>query len=101
MEGGTTFQFVTTGIASALKQARAAAGEKDVVIAGGAKVVNQYLAAGLIDELWLHIVPVTIGRGQRLFNDTPGLHLKPVETRTTELVTHIKYAIDHATATPQ
>ena len=95
MEGGTSFTFVTDGIESALKQARAAAGDKDVAISGGANVVNQYLAAGLIDELWLHIVPVTIGKGQRLFNDTPGLHFKPLEVRTTELVTHIKYSIEH------
>jgi dihydrofolate reductase len=94
MEGGTTFNFVTDGIESALKQAKAAAGSKDVAIAGGANAINQYLAAGLIDELWLHIAPVTIGSGQRLFKDTPGLTLKPLEARTTDLVTHIKYAIE-------
>lgn len=94
MAGGTTFIFVTDGIESALKQARAAAGTKDVDIAGGANVINQYLRAGYIDELWLHIVPVTIGDGQRLFLDTPGIHLKPLEVRTTDLVTHIKYAIE-------
>jgi dihydrofolate reductase len=95
LEGGTTFNFVTDGIESALKQAKAAAGPKDVAIAGGANVINQYLAAGLIDELWLHIAPVTIGSGQRLFKDTPGIKLKPLEVRTTDLVTHIKYAIQH------
>jgi dihydrofolate reductase len=96
MVGGTTFTFVTDGIESALKQARAAAGTKDVDIAGGANVINQYLRAGHIDELWLHIVPVTIGHGQRLFLDTPDIHLKPLEVRTTSLVTHIKYAIKHS-----
>jgi dihydrofolate reductase len=95
MEGGTTFTFVTDGIESAMKQAKAAAGDKDIAIAGGANVINQYLAAGLIDELWLHITPVTIGSGQRLFKDTPGIKLKPLEVRTTDLVTHIKYAIEH------
>jgi dihydrofolate reductase len=95
MEGGTTFNFVTDGIESALKQAKAAAGSKDVAISGGANVINQYLAAGLIDELWLHITPVTIGSGQRLFKDTPGIKLKPLEVRTTDLVTHIKYSIQH------
>jgi dihydrofolate reductase len=95
MEGGTTFNFVTDGIESAMEKAKAAAGEKDVAIAGGANVINQYLAAGLIDELWLHIAPVTIGSGQRLFNDTPGIKLKPLEVRTTDLVTHIKYSIQH------
>ncbi|HEX7633521.1 MAG TPA: dihydrofolate reductase family protein [Candidatus Saccharimonadales bacterium] len=95
MEGGTTFTFITDGIESALQQAKAAAGGKDVAIAGGANTINQYLKAGLIDELWLHITPVTIGSGQRLFNDTPGIKLKPLEVRTTDLVTHIKYAILH------
>jgi dihydrofolate reductase len=85
----------TEGIESAMKQAQAAAGDKDVAIAGGANVINQYLSAGLIDELWLHIAPVTIGHGQRLFLDTPGIKLKPLHVRTTDLVTHIKYSIDH------
>jgi dihydrofolate reductase len=95
MEGGTTFYFVTDGIESAMKQAKVAAGDKDVAVAGGANTINQFLAAGLIDELWLHIAPVTIGSGQRLFKDTPGIKLKPLETRTTDLVTHIKYRIEH------
>jgi dihydrofolate reductase len=95
MQGGTTFTFVTDGIKSAMKQAKAAAGDKDVAIAGGANVINQYLAADLIDELWLHITPVTIGSGQRLFKNTPGIKLKPLEVRTTDLVTHLKYAIQH------
>jgi dihydrofolate reductase len=99
MEGGTTFNFVTDGVESALEQARAAAGTKDVSIAGGANTINQYLAAGLIDELWLHVVPVTIGRGQRLLKDIPGLRLKPLEVRTTDIVTHIKYAIEHGYVT--
>jgi dihydrofolate reductase len=94
MEGGTTFTFVPDGIESALQQAKSAAGEKDVAISGGADTINQYLRAGHIDELWLHIAPVTIGTGHRLFLDTPGIHLTPLEVRTTELATHIKYAID-------
>jgi dihydrofolate reductase len=95
MEGGTTFYFVTDGIESALSRAKAAAGSKNVAISGGANVINQYLAAGLIDELWLHIAPVTVGSGQRLFKDTSGIRLKPLEVRTTDLVTHIRYAILH------
>lgn len=95
MQGGTAFYFVTDDIKSAMEQARTAAGTKDVAVAGGANVINQYLAAGLIDELWLHIAPVTIGSGQLLFKDTPGIKLKPLEVRTTELITHIKYAIQH------
>lgn len=95
MDGGTTFTFVTDGVESAFKQAQFVAGTKDIAIAGGANVINQYLRAGLIDELWLHIAPVTIGHGQRLFLDTPDIHLKPLEVRTTDRVTHIKYAIQH------
>jgi dihydrofolate reductase len=95
MKGGTTFYFVTDGIEPAMKQARKAAGPKDVAIAGGANTINQYLAAGLIDELWLHIAPVTIGSGQRLFKDTPGIKFKPLQVRTTDTVTHIKYQVEH------
>jgi dihydrofolate reductase len=62
-----------------------------LAIAGGANVVNQYLAAGLIDELWLHIVPATFGKGQRLFDNVPGLQIEPISYSGTELVTHIKY----------
>ena len=65
MEGGTIFHFVTDGIESALRKAREAAGDRDVKIMGGANTINQYLAAGLIDELWLHILPVTTGAGTR------------------------------------
>jgi len=93
MEGGTTFHFVTDGIESAFKQARAAAGDGTIAIAGGANTVNQYLAAGLIDELWLHIVPITIGSGARLFEGVPNLKLEPVETSGTRLATHIRYKV--------
>jgi len=67
MAGGTTFQFVTGGITDALARSQAAAGGRGVAIAGGAATVNQYLAAGLIDELRLHLAPVLLGRGERLF----------------------------------
>ncbi|CCH27344.1 dihydrofolate reductase family protein [Actinosynnema sp. NPDC047251] len=93
MLGGTTFHFVTDGIGSALRQARAAAGDRDVSIAGGAATVNQYLAAGLLDELWLHIAPVVLGSGERLFTDVGDLALEPVEVRGTDLVTHVRYRI--------
>lgn len=95
MKGGTTFYFVTDGLESAMKQAQAAAGTKTVAVAGGASVINQCLAAGYIDELWLHIVPVIIGNGRRLFENTPGIKLKPLEVRTTDMVTHIRYAVLH------
>jgi dihydrofolate reductase len=92
MEGGTTFTFVTDGIDAALAQARAAAGTRPVMIAGGAATVNQFLAAGLIDELWLHIAPFTLGAGERLFDDT-SLTFQPVEARHTDLVTHVRYRV--------
>jgi dihydrofolate reductase len=66
-QGGTTFMFVTDGIESALEQARAAAGERDVAVAGGANAAQQYLRAGLLDEIGLHVVPVMLGDGVRLF----------------------------------
>ena len=88
-----TFYFVTDGILSALEQAKKLAGDKDVAIAGGAHTVNQYLKAGLIDELWLHIVPVIVGQGQRLFEEMPEINLEILEQRGTDLVTHIKYRI--------
>ena len=73
MEGGTTFHFVTDGIESALAQAQAVPGDGNVAIAGGASTVNQYLAAGLLDELRLHITPFTLGTGTRVFDGVPPL----------------------------
>jgi dihydrofolate reductase len=93
MKGGTSFTFVTDGIESALRQAKKAAGNRDISIGGGANVINQYLAAGLIDELSLHIVPVTINKGARLFDDVKDLLMEPVEISGTKLVTHIRYRV--------
>jgi dihydrofolate reductase len=93
MEGGTTFIFVTDGIESALSKAKEAAKDKNVKIMGGANTLNQYLAAGLVDELWLHIVPVTIGGGTRLFEGVSNLELEPVEVSGTSVVTHIRYNV--------
>lgn len=93
MEGGTSYTFVTDGIKSALRLAQKAAGKKPVAIAGGAHVVNQYLAAGLINELWLHIIPATIGKGQRLFENVQSLNMEPISWGGTKLVTHIKYRL--------
>jgi dihydrofolate reductase len=95
MEGGTSFTFITDGIVSALEKAKLVAGDRDIAIAGGANTTNQYLAADLLDELWLHIVPVVIGGGAKLFANMPGLQFKPLETRTTDLVTHIRYEVLH------
>ena len=93
MRGGTTFTFVTDGIESALAQARKAAGEGDIAIAGGAHTVNQYLAAGLIDELRLHVAPVVLGAGERLFDGVGDLTLEPLGARGTNLVTHLRYRV--------
>lgn len=93
MEGGTTFFFVTDGIESALAKAKTAAGNRNVKIMGGANTINQYLAAGLIDEFWLHIVPVTVGTGSRLFEGVPNLKLEPIEISGTSVVTHIRYKV--------
>ncbi|GHO62965.1 deaminase reductase [Ktedonobacter sp. SOSP1-52] len=93
MEGSTTFFFIADGIEAALSRAKEVAGERPIAIAGGANTINQYLSAGLIDELWLHIVPVTIGSGARLFEGVPDLELEPVEISGTQLVTHIRYRV--------
>ena len=93
MEGGTTFHFVTDGIESALEQARAAAGEKDVSIGGGANVVQQYLAAGLLDEILVSIRPIFLGAGARLFDNLgePPPKLRQVQAVEAPGVTHIRY----------
>jgi dihydrofolate reductase len=95
MQGGTTLTFVTDGIDAALEQAQKTAGDRDVAIAGGAATVNQYLAAGLIDELRTHIAPVTLGGGERLFDGVPPLHLELLDVRAASLTTHISYRLPH------
>jgi dihydrofolate reductase len=91
-KGGTTFHFVTDGIEAALRQARQAAGNRDISVAGGASTARQFLAAGLIDEMWLHVVPILLGRGERLFDagldDLHGLAL--VKTVQGDGVVHLK-----------
>jgi dihydrofolate reductase len=97
-QGGTTFTFVTDGIESALEQARAAAEDTDVAVAGGATLVQQYLKAGLLDEMQIHVAPVLLGDGVRLFDD---LGTTPVELESTRVihspgVTHLKYRVAKA-----
>jgi dihydrofolate reductase len=92
-QGGTTVHFVTDGIESALAQARAAAGEQDVQIAGGASTVNQYLAAGLLDELFLHIIPVVLGAGERLLDGVGDPRLEIAETVASPAATHVRYRV--------
>ncbi|MFF3286348.1 dihydrofolate reductase family protein [Streptomyces sp. NPDC003023] len=93
MDGGTTFHFVTGGIESALANARAAAGGGDVSVLGGATTINQYLSAGLVDELRLHIVPLTLGAGTRVFEGVPPLRMEQVTSRSASLVTHVTYRV--------
>jgi dihydrofolate reductase len=93
MEGGTTFHFVTDGIESALAQAREAAGDADVAIAGGAATVRQYLRAGLLDELRLHVAPVMLGAGERLLEDVGRLDLELLDFSSNHLVTHLNYRL--------
>ena len=93
MEGGTTFFFVTDGILSALDQAQRVAGDKDVLLGGGASVVQQYLAAGSIDEFWLHVVPIVLGDGERLLENVGDVGLEQERAVDAPGVTHIKYRV--------
>ena len=94
-QGGTTFTFVTEGIESALERAREAAGDKDVRISGGANVIQQYLSAGLVDEVFIHLAPVLLGEGVRLFER---IGAEQVELECTSVidsprVTHLRYRV--------
>jgi dihydrofolate reductase len=93
MRGGTTFSFVTDGIGSALERARGAAGDRDVLIGGGASTVQQYLAAGLVDGFDLHVAPVVLGAGERLLENVGDLRLEQVRVIEAPGVTHIKYLV--------
>ena len=91
--GGTTFYFVNDGIESALRQARAVAGDRDIRIAGGAGAIQQYLRAGLVDEFALAISPVMFGSGQRLLAGVGRVGIELVETIASTRVTHVRYAV--------
>jgi dihydrofolate reductase len=93
MKGGTTFVFVTDGIASAYDQAMQAAGGRDVRIGGGAGTIRQYLAAGLVDQFELHVVPVLLGDGERLFDNVGDLGLEQVRAIEAPGVTHVTYRV--------
>ena len=93
MAGGTTFHFVTGGIHVALDRARAAAGDQDVAVGGGAGTVQQFLAAGLLDELHLHLVPVVLGAGERLLVNVGDVAFEPVEVIASPVVTHLRYRV--------
>ncbi len=94
MDGGTTFRFVTDGIESALAQAREAAGGEDVKLSGGAEAAQQYLAAGLVDEMQLNIAPIVLGAGERLFENVGG-DLELIQERVvhTPDVTNLRYRV--------
>jgi len=95
MVGDSSYTFVTDGIESALEQARAVAGDKAVSIGGGARVIQQYLAAGVVDEMQVHIAPFLLGKGTRLFDELGKQppRLKPIDVRQSENATHIRYQV--------
>ena len=94
MEGGTTFLFVTDGIKSAVEQARAAAGDREVLIAGGATAIQQALAAGLVDELQMHVAPMLLGGGTRLFGEGANpIRLEATRVLASPKVTHLTFAV--------
>ncbi len=95
MQGGTTFHFVIGGIEAALERATEAAGRKDVWLTGGASVAQQYLRAGLLDEIEISLAPVLLGSGERLFAnlDGSGIELEQVHAIEAPGVTHIKYRV--------
>jgi dihydrofolate reductase len=93
MQGGTTFVFVTEGIETALERAKDAAGERDVLVSGGADVARQFLAAGLVDELELHVVPILLGGGERLLDGLGGVELEQVRAIEAPGVAHLKYRV--------
>jgi dihydrofolate reductase len=96
VKNDTTFHFVTDGIDSALDQAKSAAGDKDVSVAGGADVIQQALRAGAVDELQIHLVPLFLGGGTRLFDSVPASRLQLVEVVASPTVTHVRYALEAA-----
>ena len=93
--GGTSYIFVTEGIEHALVRAREAAGTNDVQVNGGADIARQYLELGAIEELRLHLVPLTLGAGTRLFAEgsSSNVRLRPIAVDTDPLVTHLTYAV--------
>jgi dihydrofolate reductase len=92
-DGGTSFTFVTDGVAAAVERARQAAGSRDVQIAGGGSMVQQGLALGLLDELQVHVAPVLLGGGVLLFADGPPGSLELIETIATPQATHLHYRV--------
>jgi dihydrofolate reductase len=102
MQGGTTYIFVTDGIQAALDLARTAAGDKNVGIWGGADIIRQYLEAGLLDEMQIHLVPILLGGGTRLFEklDAQGIELTKTSTIETPGATHFRFDVVKRPVTP-
>jgi dihydrofolate reductase len=92
-EGGTSFTFVTDGIESALSQAKAVAGNKDISIAGGANAIQQFIRAGHLDELQIHVVPILLGGGVRLLENLGDTKLEKIRVIDSPLVTHLRFRI--------
>jgi dihydrofolate reductase len=94
-QGGTTYHFVTGGLEAALADARAAAGDKNVGVWGGANIVTQYLQAGLLDEIQIHVIPLLLGNGVRLFEnlDPAGIELQKTRSVDTPRATHLRFSV--------
>jgi dihydrofolate reductase len=94
-EGGTTFTFVTDGVQSAFEQAKEAAGDRNILVGGGANTVQQFLKAGLVDEIQIHVAPLLLGGGVKLFDGLRGNEVKLESTRVVEspAVTHLQYRV--------
>ena len=92
-QGGTTFTFVTDGIASALKQAKAVAADKDILVAGGANAVQQYVNASVLEEIEIHLIPILLGKGTRLFEeiDTESIKLERTKIIDDPEITHLRF----------
>jgi dihydrofolate reductase len=95
MQGGTTYIFVTDGIEATLKQAHAAAGDKDILIQGGANIIRQYLEAGLLDEIQIQLIPILLGDGTRLFEGfhPEGIELRKTSATDTPIATHFRFEV--------
>jgi dihydrofolate reductase len=99
-KGGTSYIFITDGIEAALERARQAAGVQDVLVNGGADMARQFLNAGLLDEVRLHLVPVILGAGTRLFDGVrSSIRFVPRDAQSGPGVTHVTYGIEHTAAT--
>ncbi len=92
-QGGTTYYFVTDGIERALKQAEEAADGKDIIVLGGANAIQQFIRVGLLDELEIHLIPILLGSGTRLFDNLGSLKLEKTAAKDTPAVTHLRYKI--------